>query len=119
MGLGNMARRLITTGAVAASMTGMGIAAVAGAGPASAADKLPAYTRGGFCVTRTLNVGQPAIKGETCAGLYKVTRATYQFTEDNLHICPRMGIFVHLDEAWISPPTGGSPTILASYHAYL
>jgi hypothetical protein len=48
-----------------------------------------------------------------------VTRATYKFTEDNLHICPRMGILVHLDERWISPPTGGALTILESYHAYL
>lgn len=118
MRLGKKIRRLITTGVVAGSMTGMGIAAVSGAIPANAADKLPAYTRA-FCVTRTLNVGQPSIKGERCTGFYKVTRATYRFTEDNLHICPRMGILVHLNEAWISPPTGGSPTILASYHAYL
>ena len=119
MQLGKKARRIITTGVAAASMTGMGIAVVAGAAPASAADKLPAYTRDAFCVTRTLNAGQPSIKGKTCTGLYKVTKATYRFTEDNLHICPRMGILVHLDERWISPPTGGSPTILASYHAYL
>ncbi|MGA2825602.1 MAG: hypothetical protein ABSF03_05735 [Streptosporangiaceae bacterium] len=117
MRLAKKTRRLIMTGVAAASMTGMGVAAI-GAVPASAADKLPAYTSG-FCVTRTLNVGQPSIKGKRCTGYYKVTRATYQFSEDNLHVCPRMGIYVHLDEAWISPPTGGAPTILASYHAYL
>ena len=118
MRLGNKARRLITTGAVAASMAASGIAVVGGAAPASAADRLPAYTKG-FCNIRTLNVGQPSIEGKTCSGWYKVTRATYRFTEDNLHVCPRMGISVHLDEAWISPPTGGSPTILAGYRAYL
>jgi hypothetical protein len=119
MRLGMKARKLVRIGAVAGSMAATGIAAISGAGPASAADKLPAYTADAFCVTQTLNVGQPSIKGETCSGLYKVTRATYKFTEDNLHICPRMGILVHLDERWISPPTGGAPTILASYHAYL
>jgi hypothetical protein len=119
MGLGKRARRIIMTGVAAASVTGMGSAAVSGAAPAGAADKLPAYTVDAFCATRTLNAGQPSIKGKTCTGLYKVTRATYRFTEDNLHTCPRMGIIVHLDEAWISPPTGGSPTILAGYHVYL
>lgn len=118
MQLGEKARRLITGGVVVGSITGMGIAAVSAAAPAGAADKLPAYTRA-FCVTRTLNAGQPSIEGKTCTGYYKVTKATYRFTEDNLHICPRMGILVHLNEAWISPPTGGSPTILAGYHAYL
>src|SRR5579859_7311790 len=103
----------------ACTVAGLGIAAVSGAAPAGAADKLPAYTADGFCVTRTLHAGQPRIEGRTCTGLYKVTRATYKFTEDNLHICPRMGILVHLDERWISPPAGGAPTILASYHAYL
>jgi hypothetical protein len=114
----NKAQRLITTSVVTASMVGLGITAVSAASPAYAADKLPAYTNA-FCVTRTLNAGQPSIEGRTCTGYYKVTKATYQFTQDNLHICPRMGIFVHLDEKWISPPTGGSPTILASYHVYL
>jgi hypothetical protein len=118
MQLGKKAQLLIKTSVVAGSIAGAGIIAVSAAAPASAADKLPAYTRA-FCVTRTLNAGQPSIKGETCTGYYKVTKATYRFTEDNLHICPRMGIFIHLDEKWISPPTGGSPTILASYHAYL
>jgi hypothetical protein len=118
MRLGKKARRLMMTGIVAGSMTGMGIAAVGTAAPASAADKLPAYTSA-FCFTRTLNVGQPSIKGETCTGYYKVTRSTYKFSEDSLHICPRMGILVHLDETWISPPTGGPPTILNGYHAYL
>ena len=116
MQLGKKARRFAMVGAV---VVGSIIAAVGGAVSASATDQLPRYTADGFCVTRTLNVGQPSIKGETCSGLYKVTKATYQFTQDNLHACPRMGIMVHLDEAWISPPTGGAPTILASYHAYL
>ncbi len=115
MKIGKKARRLITAGIAVGSI---GIAAVSAAAPASAADKLPAYARG-FCSTRTLNVGQPSIIGERCTGYYKVTKATYRFTQDNLHICPRMGIFVHLDESWISPPTGGSPTILVGYHAYL
>lgn len=119
MRLGNKARRLIRMGVVAGSITAaMGIAAVGAAGPASAADTLPAYTTA-WCNVRTLNVGQPSIEGKTCSGLYKVTRATYRFTEDNLHMCPRMGILVHLDERWISPPTGGAPTILVGYHAYL
>jgi hypothetical protein len=118
MRFANQARRIIMTGVVAASVTGAGLATVGGAAPAGAADRLPAYTHG-FCVTRTLNAGQPRIEGETCTGVYKVTRATYQFTQDTLHLCPRMGIFVHLDEKWISPPTGGAPTILAAYHAYL
>ena len=109
------ARRLITAGIAAGSI---GIAVVSAAAPASAADKLPAYARA-FCFTRTLNVGQPSISGKTCTGYYKVTKATYRFTQDNLHMCPRMGILVHLDESWISPPTGGTPSILAGYHAYL
>ncbi len=119
MRLGKKAQRIVLAGIAAGGMTGLGIAAVGGAAPAGAADKLPAYTRDAFCSTRTLNAGQPPIEGMTCTGLYKVTKATYRFTEDNLHVCPRMGIFVHLDERWISPPTGGSPTILASYRAYL
>jgi hypothetical protein len=116
MQFGKRARRFVAAGAVlAGSMSAMGIAAM----PASAADTLPAYTGHTYCFIQKLNLGQPAIKGETCQGYYRVTRATYKFTEDNLHICPRMGIYVHLDERWISPPTGGAPTILASYHAYL
>ena len=120
MQLRKTARRLAVAGAVVAgSMSGMGIAAVIGSAPASAADKLPGYTGHTFCFIRTLNVGQPSIKGRTCSGFYRVTKATYKFTEDNIHACPRMGILVHLDEAWISPPMGGAPTILAGYHAYL
>ncbi len=115
MRLGKKARRLIMAGIAAGSI---GIAAVSAAAPASAADQLPAYARA-YCSTRTLNIGQPSIRGETCTGYYKVTKATYRFTEDNLHMCPRMGISVQLEESWISPPTGGSPTILAGYRAYL
>lgn len=118
MKLSKTARRILAAVAIAAgSMSGMGIGAAAGVVSASA-DTLPAYTRDGFCTTRTLNAGQPPIKGKTCTGLYRVTKSTYKFTEDNLHVCPRSGILVHLDEKWISPPTGGAPTILASYHAY-
>lgn len=119
MRFGTKARRTIMAGIAAGAMAGLGIGAVSGAAPAGAADKLPAYTADGFCVTQTLNAGQPRIEGMTCTGLYKVTKATYKFTEDSLHICPRMGILVHLDERWISPPTGGSPTILVSYRAHL
>ena len=115
MQLGNKARRLITAIVAGGSISA---AVVSAAAPAMAADRLPAYTQG-FCYTRTLNIGQPSIKGETCTGFYKVTKATYKFTQDTLHRCPRMGISVHLDERWISPPTGGAPTILRSYHAYL
>ena len=116
MQLGKKARRLVTAIVAGGSISA---AVVSAAAPAMAADQLPAYTRGYYCTTRTLNIGQPSIKGETCTGFYKVTKATYKFTQDTLHLCPRMGISVHLDERWISPPIGGAPTILASYHAYL
>ena len=115
--LGEKVRRLVMAGVIGI-MAGVAITAGSGATPANAADRLPAYTEG-YCTTQTINAGQPSIEGKTCTGFYKVTKVTYQFTQDNLHICPRMGILVHLDERWISPPTGGAPTILASYHAYL
>jgi hypothetical protein len=116
MQLGKKARRLVMAGAFA--VTGI-IATVNGGASASAADQLPAYSTPTFCFTHVINLGQPSIEGKTCSGFYRVTKATYKFTQDNLRLCPRMGTLVHLDERWISPPTGGAPTILASYHAYL
>jgi hypothetical protein len=68
-----------------------------GSRTASAADTLPAYR-----FTQTLNLG---IKGETCHGFYRVTRATHKFTEHNLHVCPRMGSGSHRRRAQVIMPT--------------
>ncbi len=111
---------MLVGGAVAAfGSLGSGAIIISQAGSASAADTLPAYTADGFCTTSVINAGQPPIKGKQCSGLYKVDKSTYQFSEHTLRACPRYGTMVHLDEKFISPPTGGDPTILASYHAYL
>ena len=118
MQLTRTARRLLATGTVAAgAISGIALTTM-NATPASAGT-LPAYTADGFCSTSVINAGSPKIEGKTCTGLYKVTKATYKFTEDNIKACPAMGVMVHLDEKWISPPTGGAPTVLASYHAYV
>ncbi len=120
MQLKKKARNLLVGGAIATFGTlGASGFAVAQAGSASAADTLPAYTANGFCTTRVINAGQPPIKGEQCSGDYQVNRSTYKFTQDRLGFCPRYGITVHLEESFISPPTGGDPTILVSSHAFL
>ena len=118
MQLTRTARRIIATGAVAGgTLGGLGVT-MATASPASA-DTLPAYTANGFCSTTVANAGTPTLYKKVCTGQYKVTKATYQFTQDQLGVCPAMGVMVNLTEVWISPPTGGSPTILNSYKASL
>jgi hypothetical protein len=112
-------RRLARAGAIAAGTLACTVGAVAVTAGVASADTLPAYTANGFCVTLVANLGQPTIYKKECTGEYKVTRATYQFTQDATGICPALGVMVELDETWISPPTGGSPTILVSYHAHL
>lgn len=115
MRLTKKVRRFMMSGVFAGSMAGMGLAVVGTAPAASATDALPAYTANGFCVNKIVNVGPPTIKGKTCTGQYAVTNETRKFSEDNLKVCPQNGTLVNLGEKWISPPTGGDPTVLASY----
>lgn len=93
-----------------------GITALATA--ASASPSLPNYTSNGFCSTQTVNYFHD-IEVMKCTGNYVVNKSTYQFTQDAINACPRMGVLADLSETWVSPPTGGSPTILASYHVSL
>lgn len=95
-------------------MAGLGAMAVSTAGSASASGSLPALSNG-FCHTQTINLGYPTIEGKTCTGNYTVDRSNYQFTQDATHTCPRIGINANMTEKFISPPTGGAPTILAGY----
>ena len=113
--LGTHSRRLAMA---AIAVAGIGAASIASAGVARA-DTLPAYGRDGFCSTQVANYGTPRIYVKYCTGEYKVSRSTYQFTQDALGYCPADGVWVELDETWLSPPTGGSPTILVGYDAYI
>jgi hypothetical protein len=105
--------------AAGATLVGGSLAGiVAAAMPASASPSLPNYTSNGFCSTQTVNAFHD-VEVMKCTGNYVVNKSTYEFTQDAINACPKMGALADLSETWVSPPTGGSPTILASYHVSL
>ena len=103
--------RMLLTGAVAAAVfAGFAVTAA----PAEAADwNIPwkdiHYPFFPQCDTHTSPFA-PGYGTETCKGSYVVNRRNYQFTQDNIHLCPALGKVQHITIDYVLNPASGGVT---------